>query len=153
MQICMEFSSSFNLQLFTKKLRVTLVFMWNSALRGKFNFYFSKSFLLVLTKFSFWQEDWALGCYSVNFSDFHRFWRITSERKTLQLQNFVPRLFLLLMTLKYVIYVLRTAKDQANTWIFSIAQSLILIIHYHNFEVRVWKKTVPFIRTNFIVLH
>ena len=57
------------------------------------------------------------------------------------------------MTLKSVIYVLLTAKDQVNTRIFSTAQSLILGIHYHNFEVRVWKKTVPFIRTNFIVFH
>ena len=65
-----EFSSSFNLQLFTKNLRVTLVFMWNNALRGKFNFYFTKSFLLVLTKFSFSQEDWALGYYSLNFLEF-----------------------------------------------------------------------------------
>ena len=32
-------------------------------------------------------------------------------------------------------------------------QSLILTIHCHNFEVRVWKKTVPFVRTNFMVFH
>ena len=55
------------LQTFTKYLRQTLVFMWNSALREKFNFYFCKSFLLVLTKFSFWQEDWALGYHSMKF--------------------------------------------------------------------------------------
>ena len=28
---------------------------------------FFKSFLLVLTKFAFWQEDWALGYYSMKF--------------------------------------------------------------------------------------
>ena len=33
----------------------------------KFNFCFSKSFLVVLTKFSFWQEDWALGYHSIRF--------------------------------------------------------------------------------------
>ena len=48
------------LQSFTKYLRLALVFMQNSALREKFNL-FLKSFLLVLTMFSFWQEDWARG--------------------------------------------------------------------------------------------
>ena len=33
-----------SLQSFTKCLRLTLVFMWNSALREKFWFYFSKNF-------------------------------------------------------------------------------------------------------------
>ena len=32
------------LQWFTKYLRLTLIFMWNSALREKFNFYFSRVF-------------------------------------------------------------------------------------------------------------
>ena len=32
------------LQLWTKYLRQTLVFMWNSALREKFNFYFGEGF-------------------------------------------------------------------------------------------------------------
>ena len=54
------------LQLFTKYLRLTVVFMWKSALREKFNFFF----LLLLTKFSFWQEDLALGYYSMKFEDF-----------------------------------------------------------------------------------
>ena len=48
-------------QSFKKHLRPTLVFMWNSALRQKFNFCFSVRFLLVLTKFSFWEGDWGLG--------------------------------------------------------------------------------------------
>ena len=35
----------------------TLVFMRNSTLREKFSFNFLGFFLLVLTKFSFWEED------------------------------------------------------------------------------------------------
>ena len=34
---------------------------------GKVSFLFSRSFLLVLAKLSFWQEDWALGYHSLNF--------------------------------------------------------------------------------------
>ena len=56
-----------SLQSFTEYLRLTLVFMRNSALQEKFNFCFFKRFLLVLTKFSFWQGDWALGYYSMKF--------------------------------------------------------------------------------------
>ena len=37
---------------------------------GKVSYLFFKSFLLALTKFSFWQEDWALGYYSLNFMHF-----------------------------------------------------------------------------------
>ena len=47
-----------------KSLRQTLVFMWNSALRKKFNFYFSQ-FLIILTKFSFWEGGCALGYSSM----------------------------------------------------------------------------------------
>ena len=32
---------------------------------GKVQFQFSNSFLLVLTKFSFWREDWTLGYNSM----------------------------------------------------------------------------------------
>ena len=53
-------------QSFTRYLR-SLVFMSNSALREKFNFCFFKSFLLVLIKFLFWQEDWAPGYHSMTF--------------------------------------------------------------------------------------
>ena len=35
----------------------------------EFNFVFFKGFLLVLTKFACWQEDWTLGYYSMNFPD------------------------------------------------------------------------------------
>ena len=58
------------LQSFTKYLTLTLVFMWNSKLRGKFIFCIWRVFFLVLTKCSFCQEDWALGYDSVNFWDF-----------------------------------------------------------------------------------
>ena len=34
---------------------------------GKVHFLFLSSFLLVLTKFSFWEEDWALGHNSNKF--------------------------------------------------------------------------------------
>ena len=50
-------------------MRLTLVFMWNSAQWEKFNFCFSKSLLLVLTTLSFWQGDWALG-YQSKFRHF-----------------------------------------------------------------------------------
>ena len=36
----------------------------------KVKFPFSRSFVLVLTKFSFWKEDWALGNNSIKFKDF-----------------------------------------------------------------------------------
>ena len=45
-------------------------FISNSALREKFNFCFFKSFLLVLTKFLFWQGDWALGYHSMKVRHF-----------------------------------------------------------------------------------
>ena len=34
---------------------------------GKVHFLFFSSFLLVLTKVSFWEEDWALGYNSMKF--------------------------------------------------------------------------------------
>ena len=62
-----NFSFNLLLQPPTKYLRKTLVFMWNSVLREKFDFYFQGVFLLVLTKFSFWEEDWAIGYNSMEF--------------------------------------------------------------------------------------
>ena len=56
-------------QSFTKYLRPTLVFIKNSTLQKMFNLFF-KSCLLALTKFLFWQEDWALGYYSMQFGHF-----------------------------------------------------------------------------------
>ena len=40
--------------------------MQNSTLLGNFNF----SFLLILTKLAFSQEDWALDNFSINAYDF-----------------------------------------------------------------------------------
>ena len=37
---------------------------------GKVSFLFFESFLLVSTKLSFWQEDWALGYHSMKFRHF-----------------------------------------------------------------------------------
>ena len=37
---------------------------------GKVSLLFSKSFLLVLTKISFWHGDWALGYHSMEFRHF-----------------------------------------------------------------------------------
>ena len=54
--IIMKDHINIDLQASTKYLRLTLVFMRNSALREKSNFCFSRV-ILVLTKFSFWQED------------------------------------------------------------------------------------------------
>ena len=48
-------------------LGLALVFVWGSAS------YFSKFFRLVLTKLSFWWEDWVLDCHSINFSQFPDF--------------------------------------------------------------------------------
>ena len=56
-----------DLKSFAKYLRLTLVSMWNSALREKL---FFKSFSLVLRKFSFSQEDWTLGYHSMKLRDF-----------------------------------------------------------------------------------
>ena len=54
----LEAKICFERQSFTRYLVRTLVFSQKNALREKFDFCFSiKSFLLVLTKFSFWQED------------------------------------------------------------------------------------------------
>ena len=58
------------LQSFTIYLRINLVFMWNSALWEMFNFCFLRDFLPVVTKFSFWHEDWTLGYYSTTFRNF-----------------------------------------------------------------------------------
>ena len=66
----LEAKHYFRRQSFTKYLRQILVFVLNSALRQKFNFYFFWGFLVVLTKFSFWEEDKELGNNSMGFQDF-----------------------------------------------------------------------------------
>ena len=62
-----ESRRGFYRQSFTKYLTLTLVFMWNTPLREKFSF---KRFLLLLTKFWFWQSYWALGYPSMKFRHF-----------------------------------------------------------------------------------
>ena len=59
-----------DLQLFTKYFRLTLVFVWTSALREKFNLYFSRFLPLVLTKLAGgmgarlpFYEVWTLSWY------------------------------------------------------------------------------------------
>ena len=37
---------------------------------GKVSFLFLQSFLLVLTKLSFWRADWALGYHSMAYGQF-----------------------------------------------------------------------------------
>ena len=57
------------LQSFTKYSRKTLAFMWNCALRENFNLFLKRS-SLVLKKFPFREEEWALGNNSMKFWDF-----------------------------------------------------------------------------------
>ena len=66
----LEAKHYFRRQSFQKYLRHILVFVLNSAFRKKLNFYFSWRFLVVLTKFSFWEEDKELGNNSMRFQDF-----------------------------------------------------------------------------------
>ena len=61
-----EIADFLRLQSFTKYSRQTLVFVWN---RWRVNFLFFREFLLVLTKLSFREEDWALGNNSMKFWD------------------------------------------------------------------------------------
>ena len=51
----------------------------------KVQFLFFSSFLLVLTKYSFWEEDWALGYNSMKFGDFSD---ISKFPKILSLRSF-----------------------------------------------------------------
>ena len=44
--------------------------------KGKVQILFFKNFLLVLTRFSFWEEDWALGYNSMKFLNISKFLKI-----------------------------------------------------------------------------
>ena len=88
----------------SKYRRQTLVLLWNSALQEKFNFYFSTVFLLVLRKFSFWEEDSAIGYNSIKWWDFSN---IAYFRKVLSLKSF------------------------GNSWCNSYIPHLLLIITIH----------------------
>ena len=63
-------SLSYYITICPKYTRQTLVLVWNSALREKFNFNFSTVFLIALTEFSFREVDWALDYNSMKFWDF-----------------------------------------------------------------------------------
>ena len=65
----LDLKKGFQRQSFTKYLRLTLVFMQNSALREKFNFYVSVVFLSI-NKIFILQEDWALAYHSTRFRQF-----------------------------------------------------------------------------------
>ena len=54
-----------------KYLRLTLVFMWSSALWEKFDCCFSRAFLPALTKFSISHRGWALGYHFMEFRYYH----------------------------------------------------------------------------------
>ena len=57
------------LQSWPKYMRHTWVLVWKSTLQVKVQFQFLNSFLLVLTKFLFLEEDWALGYNSMKIWD------------------------------------------------------------------------------------
>ena len=59
--------------------------MWDSTLQEKFNFCFLRVFLLILTKFSFWQKDWTLA---YNYMRFRHFPEISWFSKILNLRSF-----------------------------------------------------------------
>ena len=65
---------------------------------GKVQFLFFSSFLLVSTKFSFWEKDWALGYNSMKFLDLDVSWfpKILSFKSfgNSQGNSYVPRLLL-----------------------------------------------------------
>ena len=60
----------FQRQSLTKYLTLILLFVSNNTLQGKFNFFLSIVFLLVLTAFWFWQEDWGTDYHSVTVKIF-----------------------------------------------------------------------------------
>ena len=53
-----------------KNIEINSSFHVKSGTTGKVQFLFFKSLMLVLTKFSFWEEEWALGYSSMEFWDF-----------------------------------------------------------------------------------
>ena len=57
------FTLYFKLQSWTKYLRQTVVFIWNSALREKSNFWFSQ----ILAIFFILEKGWGLGYNSIKF--------------------------------------------------------------------------------------
>ena len=68
-RICGELETKENPETITYKIFKT-VFMRNIAQQEKFNFCFSRKFLLLLTKISFWQGERALGYRSMEVREF-----------------------------------------------------------------------------------
>ena len=93
-----EFESSkvFQRKSFTKYLRLTLVFMWGSALREKFNFCFSRAFLLVLAKLLFW------GLFVITFVCGRKFDNSMGVRKQLLEPAKQPNFINLFSSLEFV---------------------------------------------------
>ena len=87
----------FQRQPFTKYLRLTLVSMWNSALREKFKSLFFNSFLLVMTRFTFCQKNWALGYHSK--ITWHSELKIWFSERPLNLEPFTKYMRLTLVSL------------------------------------------------------
>ena len=69
LKICYK-NSNVDLQPFTKYLRQYPSFYVKQRTAGKVQFLLFSSFLLILTKFSFWEEDRTLGYNSMKVSDF-----------------------------------------------------------------------------------
>ena len=61
---------SVHLRSFAGCLGPALILVWHGAMREVFSFVFLGNVNLVLTKFSFWPGDWALGCHSMGFGYF-----------------------------------------------------------------------------------
>ena len=67
---------------------------------GKFKFPFFTSFLLVLTKFSFWEEDWALGYNSMKFWNF-------------SVISYLPKSFVVRQLVRQLVYTIFVTNNQA----------------------------------------
>ena len=63
-------STKYLQSLFTKYLRLTLLFIWKIVHHGKSLVSVFKSFLLVLTKLLFWRGDWAIDYHCMEFRHF-----------------------------------------------------------------------------------
>ena len=64
---------------------------------GRFQFLSFSNFLLVLTKFLFWEEDWTLGYNSMKFRDFPD---LLSCSEQVVSNSYIPCL-LLIITLRF----------------------------------------------------
>ena len=97
----LEAKSCFQRQSLTKYLRQTLVFMWNSAIREKFNFYFSGDFCKYWQKFHFGRRNKHYAWIVLSFEIF----LISKDFKSLVVRQFVRQLvclsLLLIITFRF----------------------------------------------------